>query len=109
MNQHAAEINRIINEHKKNGAYWWNVANGTEDMLWLAELARNIVSVMTAGDAQRFKEFIRWEYIEYNNRGWFDEHYEQLNEEQKNNIATFIDYAKSALAQLKDLFDTEVM
>jgi hypothetical protein len=53
---------------------------------------------------QEFKDFIFREYIDMRNRGWFDEDYEGRPAEEKQDIATYMEYFDSAIGQLSDLF-----
>jgi hypothetical protein len=111
MNQHAQRINEIINEHQKDNTYWWNNApefndNGDNTSYYFAKEARDLVAIMVCGDAQRFKDFIYREYVDGRNRAWYEKHYDDLNEEQKNDISTFVEYAYSALADHEMMYDS---
>ena len=83
MNQYADRINEIINGHQKDNAFWWDNDIPRDDHN-VANDARLLIAAMLSGDAQHFKDFVFTEYIDGGNRGWYEEHYAELNEEQKN-------------------------
>jgi hypothetical protein len=53
---------------------------------------------------QEFKDLIYHDFIDPSNLAWFEEDYDQLSPEEKQDIATFTRYSGEAVSSYEDIF-----
>ena len=63
-----------------------------------------LVGMVTSITEQEFKDLIYHEFIHPSNLAWFEEDYDQLSAEEKQDIATFTRYLGEAISTYLDMY-----